>query len=119
MSKRSDATTAQGSPSVLDPALPPSPRLVMRKCKVCEWHGETVERAGEEDDCPWCHGPTDVIRTAPPSDRDPHKNPDAAALGRLGGLKGGPARAATLTPKQRRAIAYKAAKARWSKATKS
>lgn len=43
------------------------------------------------------------------------KNPHAVALGRLGGLKGGKARAQKLTPEQRREIARKAAKARWSK----
>jgi len=37
----------------------------------------------------------------------------AAALGRSGGLKGGPARAAALTPAKRKAIAKKAAEARW------
>ena len=39
----------------------------------------------------------------------------AAALGRLGGLKGGPARAVALSPSRRRAIAKKAAKTRWSR----
>ena len=39
----------------------------------------------------------------------------AAALGRRGGLKGGPARAAALTPKKRAEIAKKAAAARWAK----
>lgn len=43
------------------------------------------------------------------------KNPHAVALGRLGGLKGGKARTEKLTPEQRREIATKAAKARWSK----
>lgn len=43
------------------------------------------------------------------------KNPAAVALGRLGGLKGGAARAAALGPKKRSAIAAKAAKARWGK----
>jgi hypothetical protein len=46
---------------------------------------------------------------------DPSKNPHAVALGRLGGLKGGAARAAKLTPKKRSQIAAKAAKARWKK----
>lgn len=46
---------------------------------------------------------------------DPAKNPNAVALGRLGGLKGGAARAAKLTPKKRSQIAAKAAKARWDK----
>ena len=43
------------------------------------------------------------------------KNPHAVALGRLGGLKGGKARASKLTPEQRKQIARKAAKARWEK----
>ena len=41
------------------------------------------------------------------------KNPAAVALGKLGGAKGGAARAAKLSPKKRSAIAKKAAKARW------
>jgi len=43
------------------------------------------------------------------------KNPAAVALGRLGGLKGGKARAAKLSAKKRKEIAKKAAKARWEK----
>ena len=43
------------------------------------------------------------------------KNPAAVALGKLGGAKGGAARAAALSPRRRSAIAKKAAKARWSK----
>lgn len=43
----------------------------------------------------------------------PEKNPAAVALGRLGGKKGGKARAAKLTAEQRNAIARKAAEARW------
>lgn len=42
-----------------------------------------------------------------------HKNPAAVALGRLGGLKGGKARAAALNREERREIARIAAKARW------
>lgn len=45
------------------------------------------------------------------------KNPAAVALGRLGGLRGGKARAAALTQTKRKAIAKKAAKARWAKAS--
>lgn len=41
------------------------------------------------------------------------KNPAAVELGRLGGLKGGPARAAKLSPKKRAQIAAKAAAKRW------
>jgi hypothetical protein len=43
------------------------------------------------------------------------KNPAAVALGRLGGLKGGKARAAKLSPERRKEIAQKAARARWAK----
>lgn len=45
----------------------------------------------------------------------PQKNPAAIALGRLGGKKGGPARAKKLSPEQRREIARRAALARWSR----
>lgn len=45
----------------------------------------------------------------------PAKNPAAVALGRMGGLKGGKARARALTPTQRAQIAQKAAHARWGK----
>ena len=43
------------------------------------------------------------------------KNPAAMALGRMGGLKGGKARAASLSPTKRAQIARRAAKARWQK----
>ena len=51
---------------------------------------------------------------APPEEA-PQKNPAAVALGRLGGKKGGAARAKSLSPKKRAAIAKKAAAARWGK----
>ena len=41
------------------------------------------------------------------------KNPNAVALGRLGGLKGGKARASKMTPERRKEIARKAAQKRW------
>jgi hypothetical protein len=43
------------------------------------------------------------------------KNPAAVALGRLGGKKGGKARAAALSPEERSTIAQTAARARWGK----
>lgn len=46
---------------------------------------------------------------------DSEKNPAAVALGRLGGLKGGKARAKKLSAAKRKAIAQKAAAARWKK----
>jgi hypothetical protein len=41
------------------------------------------------------------------------RNPAAVELGRLGGQKGGKARAAKLSPAKRKAIAKKAARTRW------
>jgi hypothetical protein len=43
----------------------------------------------------------------------PEKNPAAVALGRLGGLRGGKARAASMTAERRKEIAQKAASTRW------
>jgi hypothetical protein len=51
----------------------------------------------------------------PLDDPNAGKNPAAVALGKLGGAKGGVARAAALSPAKRKAIAKKAAQARWSK----
>lgn len=51
-------------------------------------------------------------RTAPPTPKA--KNEAAVLLGRLGGAKGGKARAAALSPAKRKAIAKKAAKSRWA-----
>ena len=50
-----------------------------------------------------------------PAPEPPPKNPAAVALGRLGGKKGGRARAEALSPEQRKEIARKAAQARWKK----
>jgi len=47
--------------------------------------------------------------------QQPTKNPAAVALGRLGGLKGGKARAKKLSPQRRRQIAREAANNRWGK----
>lgn len=49
----------------------------------------------------------------PLDDPNAGKNPAAVALGKLGGAKGGKARAAALSPAKRKAIAKKAAAARW------
>lgn len=47
--------------------------------------------------------------------RKKRKNPAAVALGRLGGLKGGAARARILSETERTDIARRAAQARWQK----
>ena len=62
--------------------------------------------------------PSEIARhvldaVVPDAEPPKEKNPAAVALGRLGGLKGGPARAAMLTAEQRKEIAQRAAKARW------
>lgn len=49
-----------------------------------------------------------------PKTRPHEKNPAAVALGRLGGLKGGKARAEKLSKKRRSDIAKRAAAARWA-----
>ena len=49
----------------------------------------------------------------PPAPHKRKKNPAAVALGRLGGKRGGNARAAALTPARRSEIAKKAAAKRW------
>ena len=54
---------------------------------------------------------TGEVPEEPPSDKNPH----AVALGRLGGMKGGKARAKKLTAEQRQEIARKAARSRWAR----
>ena len=51
----------------------------------------------------------------PLPDPNAGKNPAAVALGKLGGAKGGKARAKALSPSKRKAIAKKAASARWNR----
>jgi hypothetical protein len=60
----------------------------------------------------------DAITGELPEEQDTTKNPHAVALGRLGGLKGGHARAQKLSAKKRKDIARKAATARWAKKPK-
>jgi hypothetical protein len=59
-----------------------------------------------------------VVQEATSEDPEPQpdeRNPHAVALGRLGGLRGGKARAARLTAKERSDIARRAALARWER----
>jgi len=58
---------------------------------------------------------TQEIKEEPIQTTIKEKNPAAVALGRLGGLKGGKARAKKLSSKKRKEIAQKAALKRWSK----
>jgi hypothetical protein len=57
----------------------------------------------------------EAIGEAPPSKAEKEKNPAAVALGKLGGAKGGKARAAGMTAEERAESARKAAEARWKK----
>lgn len=57
-----------------------------------------------------------VQRAADPNAQEADtRNPAAVALGQLGGSKGGKARARKLSKAQRKAIAEKAARARWGR----
>jgi len=91
---------------------------VRRRCLVCEFEEDREEPAGTDEIgpvCAQCHAPTErlaflgrrLVREAP--------NPHAAALGRLGGLKGGPARASALSASRRKEIARLGARARWGR----
>ncbi len=57
------------------------------------------------------------LSTGEEAEKDPYqgKNPAAVELGRLGGKKGGIARAESMTPERRKEIAQKAAAKRWGK----
>jgi hypothetical protein len=122
---RDRSSTGRGADTGARPdgtrAAAPEARLVLRRCRVCEWSGELVEAPGADPDCPWCHGPTAAeAATAVPTEAADTgapggKNPHAAALGRLGGIKGGRARAQRLSAKRRREIALNAARTRWKK----
>lgn len=63
---------------------------------------------------------TSTGETPPPAPAPPReKNPAAVELGRLGGKKGGRARAERLTADERREAAQRAARARWGHPPKS
>ena len=91
---------------------------VRRKCLVCDAEADLTEHADTDvigTPCPECHAPTERVEILASRTVTVESNPHAAALGRLGGLKGGPARAARLDPERRREIALKAARARWTR----
>ena len=89
---------------------------VRRRCLVCDWE-EAVTEAEETDvlgpPCSRCRAPTERVAVLARRKEPRERNPHAAALGRLGGRRGGLARAAALSPKRRRDIARAAAFARW------
>jgi hypothetical protein len=91
---------------------------VRRQCLVCDWKGE-FEELGEADvigtPCASCHAPTERVEVLSRRSALETRNVHAAQLGRLGGLRGGPARASALSPERRREIAILAARARWAR----
>ena len=91
---------------------------VRRRCLVCEAEAIVSEREDTEEigiPCGECRAPTERVAILSRRTQTAAANPHAAALGRLGGLKGGPARAAALSPERRRDIARRAARRRWSR----
>jgi hypothetical protein len=89
--------------------------IVVRRCLVCDLEQEVQEPKASEAigaPCASCGAPTERIAVL----RDQvSKDPRAVALGRLGGLKGGNARARALSPHRRREIARRAVQARWKR----
>jgi hypothetical protein len=91
--------------------------LARRQCLVCDFTEEVWESAETDEigpPCSRCRAPTERPAILERRRVLAAVNPHAAALGRLGGLKGGHARAAKLSASRRRAIARAAARARWS-----
>ena len=91
---------------------------VTRRCLVCDWE-EQVSEAETTDvvgpPCSRCRAPSERVAVHARRVEPIVSNPHAAALGRLGGQRGGLARAAALSPRRRREIARAAARARWNK----
>ena len=90
--------------------------LARRRCLACDEVQDVLEPPdtdGIGPECRSCRAPTERIDVL--ASRLVEKNPHAAELGRLGGLKGGPARAKALTAQRRQEIARRAIKARWKR----
>ena len=89
---------------------------VRRRCLVCEAEATVTEPENTEaigTPCRECSAPTERVDVLARRKQELSANAHAAALGRLGGLKGGKARAAALSPERRREIARLAARRRW------
>jgi hypothetical protein len=111
-----------GRPPARNVRIRSSMKLVMatvrRQCLVCE--AETIVSEREDTEaigppCAECHAPTERLEILTRRLQTAAANPHAAALGRLGGLKGGPARAASLSRERRQEIARQAARRRWAR----
>ena len=91
---------------------------VERRCLVCDWEGDMDEREDADvigEPCPACKAPTERMKVLRRRVALAVRNRHAAELGRLGGLKGGRARAKALSPERRREIALNAIRTRWAK----
>jgi hypothetical protein len=89
---------------------------VTRRCLACDAEQQVDEVENTDligPPCIECHAPTERIAILARRTQPQARNPHAAALGRLGGLKGGNARAAKLTAERRSEIARRAARRRW------
>jgi DNA-binding CsgD family transcriptional regulator len=82
-----------------------------RKSKSLDLYQQTAHELAEVTGQPVPTGLVDAVLNR----HNAHKNPAAVALGKLGGAKGGNARAASLSAKERRAIAQKGAATRWDR----
>lgn len=91
------------------PSFLASPSLGVANSSQARYIDEMPKRSSKKRTADTC------IPSDEPSTSERQKNPAAVELGRLGGKKGGKARAAALTPEQRREIAKRAAAARWAK----
>ncbi len=77
---------------------------------------KTIKGKGKHlDFCQIAHAVVEAATDETPQEEEPAKNPAAVALGRLGGLKGGKARADKLSPERRKEISKQALEKRWGK----
>ena len=74
---------------------------------------QSKKRAEDRDENQLAKAIVDKAASTAKQANAPEKNPAAVALGKLGGKKGGPARAASLSAERRSEIARRAAEARW------
>ena len=82
---------------------------------VQSWAMQKRSRKGDTNQVAFRVFKESVSEPIPITSAKKRKNPAAVALGRLGGKKGGRARADKLDPARRREIASDAARARWNK----
>jgi hypothetical protein len=88
--------------------------VLLRATQMSET-GSMVKRSSKKARRDFAQNALRVVEIATGAPLAQKKNPAAVALGKLGGVKGGNARAAKLTADERKAIAKKGATARWKK----